>query len=83
MKDFNERIQPFLDHYEAYKRQEKIDTPLKSYVESLNPDNTIYISRTPFQALVEHNLERDDPELWDWYYWMTVVRENRDTVPNS
>lgn len=67
--DFIIRIQPFLDHYQALKENEKIETALHTLVTLLHPDNRAYLLETPFKALMERNLERADPQLFEWYCW--------------
>lgn len=80
--DFNARIQPFLDHYNALKEHDKLENALQSFVTLLHPDNRAYLLETPFKALVERNLERDDPQLFEWYIWFVFESsEGRRGLP--
>ncbi len=63
------RIDPFLEHYKAYKENEKLQTTLNELVTALHPDNRAYLVDSPFQRAYEARLIAAEPELWDWYTW--------------
>ena len=63
------RIQPILDHYEAYKAWEPYEEAFDNLAKLLNPDNTCYLFDTPWQAMVERRIKQHEPDLWDWYQW--------------
>jgi hypothetical protein len=63
------RITPFLEHYKAYKENEKLQSMLNELVTALHPDNRAYLVDSPFQRAYEARLIAAEPELWDWYTW--------------
>ena len=63
------RIQPFLDHYDAYKAWQQYEAQFDNLAKLLNPDNSCFLFDTPWQKLVEDALQRAEPDLWDWYQW--------------
>ena len=63
------RIQPILDHYDAYKAWEPYEEAFDNLAKLLNPDNTCYLFDTPWQAMVERKIKQHEPDLWDWYQW--------------
>lgn len=63
------RIQPFLDHYDAYKAWQEYGAQFDNLAKLLNLDNNCYLFDTPWQRLVEDALAKADPDLWEWYQW--------------
>lgn len=63
------RIQPILDHYEAYKAWEPYEEAFDNLAKLLNPDNSCYLFDTPWQAMIERRIKQHEPDLWDWYQW--------------
>lgn len=63
------RIQPFLDHYSAYKAWQEYEAQIDNLAKLFHPDNNCYLFDTPWQKLVEDALQRTEPDLWEWYQW--------------
>lgn len=63
------RIQPFLDHYDAYKAWQGYEAQFDNLAKLLSPDNNCYLFDTPWQAMVERRIKQHEPDLWDWYQW--------------
>lgn len=75
------RIQPFVQHYEAYLLWKQFEEQLDCLAKFFHPDNCAYLINNPFQEAYEANLKEAEPELWDWYtWWLYEANEGQQSM---